>query len=186
MTCAPWGDPEDLVDRPSPYDSVVATLDSSTAKLCYSRPYARERVVFGGLVPYDTLWRTGANEPTILHLSSAAEVGGIAVDVGDYSIYTVPSLEGWILVLNASTSQWGLTREERGARGNLFPNAYTAEVRAQEVGRVPIQIEEVEYTDQLSAQLRRSDDAALDLIFDWEETRIVIPIRFTNAMPGAR
>jgi DUF2911 family protein len=184
MTCAPWGSSEDVAKRPSPYDSVVATVDSSTAKLCYSRPFARDRVVFGGLVPYDTLWRTGANEPTILHLSAPADVGGMAVEKGAYSIYTVPSAAGWTMVLNTSISQWGLTREERGAGGNLFPNAYTAEVRAQEVGRAPIQTQAVEYTDQLTAGLRPSGESMLELTVDWEETRIVIPIRFTGRPEG--
>ena len=177
MTCQPWGDSAALAERPSPYDSVTfAQGHELVAKLCYSRPYARGRVVFGGLVPYDTLWRTGANEPTIIHLSRPAEIAGLRVDAGDYSLYTVPSESRWTLVVNASTSQWGLTREERGAQGNLFPNAYTDEVRAQEVGRAPIEIEPIDPVEQLTARFVGTPPD-VQLLFEWEGARIVVPIR---------
>lgn len=162
---------------------MVRTDTVLRAKLCYSRPFARDRTVFGGLVPYDTLWRTGANEPTTLHLSGPAQIAGLAVEAGDYSIYTVPSPGRWQVVVNASTSQWGLTREERGAEGNLFPNAYTEQVRAQEVGRAPITTEEVPYTDQLTARFESANDDEHLLLFDWETTRVVIPVRLLGEGP---
>jgi hypothetical protein len=65
-------------------------VDSARAKICYSRPYARGRVIFGDLVPWDTLWRTGANEPTIIFLNRRATIAGMEVRQGSYSIYTVP------------------------------------------------------------------------------------------------
>lgn len=176
MTCAPWAAPEDLAARPSPFDSVVLTAGTNVeAKLCYSRPSARGRIVFGGLVPFDTLWRTGANEPTILHLARSGQVAGFAVAAGDYSIYTVPNPQSWQVVVNASTEQWGLTREERGPAGNLFPNAYTEEVRAQEVGRAVIEVQTVPYTEQLTATVEPVDAGGHRLFIDWETTRLVIP-----------
>jgi hypothetical protein len=156
----------------------MITVDGSLqAKLCYSRPFARGRTVMGELVPYDTLWRTGANEPTIIHFASPAEIAGISVEPGDYSIYTVPSIEQWRVVVNASTSQWGLTQDAYGAEDNFFPNAYTEDVRAQELGRVPISTEEVPYTEELTASFEDEGNSRYSLLFDWETTRIVIPIR---------
>lgn len=183
MTCQPWGTPEQLAERPSPYDSAMASVDSAQLKICYSRPAARGRTVFGELVPYDTLWRTGANEATILHLSAPAEIAGLQVEEGDYSIYTVPSPAGWTVVVNASTSQWGLTEDAVGPGGNQFTNAYTEEVRAREVGRAPIEVAPVSYTEVLTASFGEPAGGSIDLRVDWEETRIVIPIRFT---PPAR
>lgn len=181
MTCAPWGTPEQLATRPSPYDSIMLRADTVLeAKLCYSRPFARGREIFGALVPYDTLWRTGANEPTILHLSRPAQIAGLAVEPGDYSIYTVPRPSGWQVVVNASTSQWGLTRDEVGAQGNQFYNAYTPEVREQEVGRAPISVEPTAETDQLTARFESTSATEHRLLFDWATTRIVIPIVFTT------
>ncbi len=185
MNCAPWAPPEELAARPSPFDSVMLHRDTVLeAKLCYSRPLARGRTIFGGLVPFDTLWRTGANEPTILHLAEPAEIAGLAVDAGEYSIYTVPDSTQWMVVVNASTSQWGLTRDERGPAGNLNLNAYTDDVRAQEVGRAPIGTEQIPFVEQLTAAFAPTGvDSEYRLLFDWERTRIVVPLRFVPGTP---
>lgn len=178
FTCRFLGTPEDVAARPSPFDSVTIHTDAGSAKLCYSRPSARERLVFGGLVPYDTLWRTGANEATVLHITSDATIAGIPVAAGKYSIYTVPREDQWSLVVNASTDQWGLTQDAVGAAGNRFSNAYTPEVRAQEVARTAISIDSIDYVETLLASF---DEGArsVDLWVDWEHTRVVIPIVFT-------
>lgn len=185
MTCAPWGSPEEIADRPSPFDSVSTPQGERWAKLCYSKPAARGRVVFGNLVQYDTLWRTGANEPTTLHLSAPAVVAGMEVGEGDYSIYTVPTSDpsAWTVVLNASTSQWGLTHDAVGAAGNQFYNAYTEDVRAQEVGRRPLQVDSVDFVEQLTASFETTGDDEYSLYIDWEHTRIAIPVRFVEAPP---
>lgn len=90
LACKPMAEAADVAARPSPYDSVRITIGERTAQVCYSRPSAKGRVVFGGIVPFDSLWRTGANEPTILHLPFDAEIAGLAVPAGHYSVYTVP------------------------------------------------------------------------------------------------
>ena len=61
LKCEPRASGEQLTQRPSPYDSASVRVGNMEAKICYSRPIARDRVIFGGLVPYDMLWRTGAN-----------------------------------------------------------------------------------------------------------------------------
>ena len=91
LKCEPRASGEELTQRQSLYDSASVRVENMGAKVCYSRPIARGRVIFGGLVPYDILWRTGANEPTTIHLPFAAEIAGIALEPGKYSIYTVPS-----------------------------------------------------------------------------------------------
>ncbi len=139
---------------------------------------------FGGLVPFHTLWRTGANEPTILHLSQDAEIAGLSVEAGSYSIYTVPDPEQWTVVVNASTSQWGLTVDVLAPDGTIqFANAYTDEVRAQEIGRAPIETEGPDYTERIQASFGPPSDGDVDLYFDWAATRIVVPIRFGGAAP---
>jgi hypothetical protein len=182
MTCAPWGDPDQLAARPSPFDSVVwRSGDDLRAKLCYSRPFARGRVVFGGLVPYDTLWRTGANEATVLHLAQPTAIAGLEVEAGDYSIYTVPNAGRWTVVVNAAAGHWGLTRDEVGAGGVQFYNAYTDEIRDEEVGRRPITTEAIPFVEQLTAGFEASGPSTTRLLFDWETTRIVIPLRILPA-----
>jgi hypothetical protein len=171
--CEPQdGTPASRATRPSPYDSVSFRVGGREAKLCYGRPSARGRTVFGGLVPWDQLWRTGANEPTTLHLPFAAEVAGVRLTPGKYSLYTVPSTREWVVVLNASTSQGGLTRDE-----GQFRNEYTDEVRAREVGRALVASERTSApVEQLTFRAEATEAAAV-LVLEWENTRVRIPIR---------
>ena len=182
MECSPYASPDELAERPSPYDSVAFNVDAAMAKLCYSRPYARGRQVFGGeLVPWDLLWRTGANEPTIIHLNRAAEIAGLSVEPGSYSIYTVPSEGQWVVVVNSATGQWGQTRDMMTPGGTMSTNSYTSDVEAQEVGRAPISTEETdEYVEQFTARFGPPSATGADLLFEWETTRIVVPFRFVE------
>jgi len=173
LRCAPRG----AGDRPSPDGSLSFAVGDSPALLCYGRPSARGRAIFGGVVPWGELWRTGANEPTVLHLPFRAEVAGLRVARGKYALYTVPNPSGWTLVLNRSTRQWGLTRPERGPKGNLFPSAYTSWVAAAEVGRVPVEAREVPHVEQLTFRAEPLDDRTTLLLMEWERTQVVIPIR---------
>lgn len=155
-----------LEGRASPYDSTLISLGGQEAKLCYGRPSAKGRTVFGQLVPYDTLWRTGANEPTTIHLPFAAQIAGIAVEPGSYSLYTVPGRESWTVIVNRSTSQWG------------HEGQYTPEVRAQEVGRATVAAETLPSpveTFEIRAEPQGSD--AAELVLEWENTRVRVPIQ---------
>ncbi len=176
LNCEPRASAERLAQRRSPYDSAVVHVGSLEAKICYSRPLARGRVILGGLVPYDMLWRTGANEPTTIHLPFAAEIAGIALEPGEYSIYTVPSTREWVVVINASTSQGGLTRDEEE-----FSNDYVAEVRAQEVGRALAMSETIgEHVEQFTIRSEQTGDVSADIILEWERMRVRIPVEVTH------
>ena len=122
-------------------------------------------MIGGTAVPYGKLWRTGANEPTTLHIPVAATIAGVQVQPGTYSIYTVPSEGDWEVIVNRSTSQWG--HESR----------YTEEVKAQEVSRGKVKSSKlndpVETFTIKSAYAQRG----ADLVLEWENTRVTIPIR---------
>ena len=177
IACKPMAEPKDVAARPSPYDSVRLTIGDRTAQVCYSRPSAKGRVVFGGIVPLDSLWRTGANEPTILHLPFDAEIAGLAVRAGHYSVYTVPAQGQWQLVVNRSTSQWGITRDEPRADGGVNRSAYTADVAAQEVGRVPVAADSIEFVEQFTIRAEPAVGEASALVLEWERSRVRIPVR---------
>jgi hypothetical protein len=161
--CEPSGNME-LEGRSSPYDSTTIEVGEGVAKLCYGRPSLRGRTMIGGdAVPYDTLWRTGANEPSTIHLNVPATIAGLDVEAGSYSLYTVPRQgEEWTLIVNRSTSQWG--HESR----------YTQEVREQEVGRVPVRHEAI---DPAIEQLTfRPMEGGSGLVLEWQNSRVHIPI----------
>jgi hypothetical protein len=155
-----------VAGRASAYDSTAVTIGGDEALVCYGRPSMRGRTVFGGLVPYDTLWRTGANEPTILHLPFAASIAGIDVQPGSYSLYTVPGREQWTIIVNRSTSQWGIE------------NQYTPEVRAQEVARATVPAEQTDApVETFVIRSEPSGANAANLVLEWENTRVRVPIQ---------
>jgi CubicO group peptidase (beta-lactamase class C family) len=175
LACEPSDvDQTRLANRRSPYDSAEVLIGTKQARVCYSRPSARGRVVFGSeVVPYDTLWRTGANDPTIIHLPFAATIAGLTVPAGKYSIYTVPGRTEWKVVINRETARGGLTRDE-----GQFKNQYTAEVRGQELGRATVASEALTEPVEkftIRSEMKGTDQA--DLILEWEKTRVRIPIR---------
>src|SRR5687767_9770988 len=82
--------------RQSPLDSLTFTAAKQTVKLCYGRPSARGRKMIGGdNVPFGKLWRTGANEPTVIFTPVALDIAGVKVEPGKYSIYSVPGAKEW-------------------------------------------------------------------------------------------
>jgi hypothetical protein len=150
--------------RTSPYDSATIQLDEGMAKVCYGRPALKGRTMIGGeAVPYGTLWRTGANEPTTVHLNVPATIAGMEVEPGSYSLYTVPR-EGdtWTLIVNRSTSQWG------------HESTYTDEVRAQEVGRADVPVESID--EQVELLTIRPADEGSGAVLEWQNTRVHIPM----------
>lgn len=184
LACQPMASGTDLTSRASPYDSVAFGIGSGRAQVCYSRPFVKGRTVFGGIVPYDSLWRTGANEPTILHLGFPAEIAGLAVEPGSYSIYTVPSLTQWQVVVNRSTSQWGITLDAPTPNGGVNRSAYTPEVAAQEVGRAPVTADSIEFVEQFTIRPEPATGDATAILLEWERTRVRIPIRSTAPPPS--
>jgi hypothetical protein len=73
----------------------------------YGQPHARGRTIVGNVVPFDAVWRTGANEATSLVTDADITIGGVPVPKGSYTLYTRPSRSGWKLIINKNTGQWG-------------------------------------------------------------------------------
>lgn len=145
-------------ERPSPLTTTRFELNGSEALLCYGAPSARGREIMGGLVVYDQPERIGANEPTTLHLSSAATVGGVALEPGSYSIYAIPGADEWEIFINSNWERWGIPIDES--------------VRSGDVGSFTATPEE---TDEFVETLQyRWEDGAL--LLEWENTRVRIPV----------
>ena len=88
-------------------DSVQTTIGGGVIKIRYSRPAVRGRVIFGEIVPYDRFWRTGADAATKLTLSQAIYFNGKELPAGEYSIFTLPSKNGWTIMFNKESDIWG-------------------------------------------------------------------------------
>lgn len=93
---------------PSPTQAIKQDFAMGNIELTYSRPSAKGRKVFGDLVPYNKLWRTGANGATIIKFSDPVEIKGKRVDTGSYALYTIPGAESWEIILNKGLKNWGV------------------------------------------------------------------------------
>jgi hypothetical protein len=92
----------------SPKANIKQTVGLTDVEVTYSRPSARGRAVFGNLVPFGKLWRTGANENTIINFSDDVVIDGKTLKKGKYAIYTIPKIESWEVIFYLSTDNWGL------------------------------------------------------------------------------
>jgi DUF2911 family protein len=156
-----------LEGRKSPLDSLTFTLSGKQVKVCYGRPSARGRVMLGGAdIPYGKLWRTGANEPTIVYTPVSLSLAGIRVGPGVYSLYTVPAKSEWEVIVNRSISQWG--KEDQ----------YTDEVKAQEVGRAKVKSESTgKPVEIFTIRAEPRGNQAASLVLEWEKTRVTLPVQ---------
>jgi hypothetical protein len=92
----------------SPRDTIRTSIGGANFTITYSRPMKRGRVIFGGeMVPWGEVWRTGANEATHFHTDKDLVIGGTPVPAGTYTLWTIPRPEGWTLIINKQTGQWG-------------------------------------------------------------------------------
>ena len=91
----------------SPADSVRVNVAGAELSVRYSRPSVRGRVIFGNVVPWNKVWRTGANEATLFETSTDRVLGGTTVPAGKYTLWTIPARDAWKLIINRNTGQWG-------------------------------------------------------------------------------
>jgi len=163
-TCWIRGPANKLAERPSLLDSRAVQLGGGTIKVCYGRPSARGRKVMGGLVPFDEPWRLGANEATSVNVPFAAEIAGVRVSPGSYTLYVIPSASKWQIVVNRGVQRWGVPINK--------------DVRAADVGTGTVSTESLGApVETLTLQFAPPAGNATELIVEWEKTRVRIPIR---------
>ncbi len=131
-------------------------------KVVYGQPWARGRTIFGELVPFGQVWRTGANEGTEIFFQSDVDFGGQHVPAGLYTIFTIPGESAWTVILNRQLRQWGV-------RG------YNDEYDAARVD-VPVTATD-ELVEGFSIRfLEDEGDADVQLTISWERTSVAVPV----------
>ena len=147
--------------RPSPSGTADVTLKGQTISIQYSRPSMRGRKIMGGLVPYGEVWRTGANEATQISTPLNLTIGGANVPAGLYTLYSLVGEHNWKLIINKQTGQSG--------------TEYHAN---QDLVRVDMQIGKTSApVEQFTISWKKTGEAAADLIFEWETTRLTVPVK---------
>jgi len=148
--------------RPSPAASASCDLGGGkTVKTDYSSPRMKGRKIYGGLVPFGEVWRTGANEATTFVASSDLIVGGKAVPAGSYTIFTIPTADKWTLIVSKKTGEWGI------------PYRYESDELARidmKVSKLPSPVENFTIGYEKSG-------AGCTMTLDWETTRASVDIK---------
>lgn len=137
--------------------SPKAYANGKYVEVTYGQPSKRNRVIFGGLVPYDTVWRTGANEATEITFKKNAVFGGKKIKAGTYTLFTIPHETHWDIILNSQLGQWGAYEYEKYKSKNVLTT--TALV---------YELEEV--LEKLTVTIKK--DA---VTFEWDKTGISVP-----------
>src|SRR5690349_18638480 len=102
----------------SPPDSVTGKIGDATIAISYSSPSVKGRKIWGELVPYDKVWRAGANKATIFTTDKAIKVEGKDLPAGKYSLFALPGQNEWQFIFNSQTGQWGI---KKGGEANRDP-----------------------------------------------------------------
>jgi hypothetical protein len=154
---------EQVPPRPSPLAIVTARYKDSYLKITYSQPHRRGREIFGAMVPYNLVWRTGANEATEITLTKDLFVAGKLVAAGTYSLFTIPDKEKWTIILNKDIGLWGSY--------NYNPNADLLRFE------VPVQLlTDVVYEAFTILIEQKNNKAQISLL--WDKIKVSFPVDF--------
>lgn len=149
----------------SPEETVAFALADASIKVVYNRPFKKNRVIFGALVPYGKVWRTGANEATTFSCSRDLSIKGAILKAGTYTLWTIPNEESWSVIFNSEFGQWGIDSKgdanrdpERDALEVTVPVAhYTKVIEQFTIAFDPV-----------------GDDA--EMVFLWDDTVVAVPL----------
>ena len=141
-------------------DTTRASIGSASFTIDYGRPLARGRTLLGGIIPYDIVWRTGANAATQFTTSAPITLAGLALPAGKYTLWTVPRAKGVELIVNKQTGQWG-----------------TGYDRSQDLGRAPMATERpAAPVEQFTISIVPADARHGTLAMEWGSFRWTAPV----------
>ena len=147
--------------RPSPNATAGQTIGTTNVTVGYSRPSVRDREVFGGLVPYDAVWRTGANEATTVTFSDDVMVEGEMLPAGTYALFTIPGEDAWTVIFNGTAQQWGSFRYDE----------------AQDALRVTVEpMMDAPMQEQFEIRFTDVSDSAATMVLHWDTVGVPVQI----------
>lgn len=154
--------------RPSPLAVVTSRYKDTYIKITYSQPHKRGRAIFGGLVPFGQVWRTGANEATELTVTRDIKINGTDLKAGSYSLFTIPQKDAWTIIINGELGLWG---------------AYNYNNKL-DVARFDVPVTPVtEFVYEAFTILIDPRNARADLVLAWDRSKVIIPIQFQEPTP---
>ena len=144
-----------------PGQATLTFADGKTVTIDYSRPSMRNRKIFGGLVPYDQVWRTGANAATSLKTDVDLNISGTTIPKGSYTLYTLPGMNSWQLIISTQTGQWG-TQYNQG----------------QDLARIPMKVtERPSGLELFTISFDKAGGNSATLKLEWENTIASVDVK---------
>ena len=151
--------------KASPEGTVAYEKKGLKVDVYYNRPSKKGRDIFGGLVPYDVVWRTGANEATTFTTDQDLAIGGQTLPAGKYTLWTIPGPNDWKVIFNKEMYGWGVDFDQKAQR--------KPESDALQVTIVPEALPDVLEMFTISVE----DDPVPTLVLAWDRTRVAVPLR---------
>ena len=144
------------VPRPSPNASLSQTIGITEVVLHYSRPGVKSRTIWGGLVPYNEVWRTGANENTTISFSTPVKVEGHELPAGTYGLQTIPTQGDWTVIFSKDANEWGAF-------------SYKKEDDALRIQAKP---QPGEFRERMAFEFEDLTDTAAKVVLQWEKLKL--------------
>ncbi|MCP9198348.1 DUF2911 domain-containing protein [Gramella sp. GC03-9] len=158
----------------SPEDTVIFQKDELRIEIFYNRPYKKGREIFGQLVPYNEVWRTGANEATTFETNHDLLVDGSLLPAGKYTLWTIPMENSWKVIFNSEMYPWGIDMEEKAYR-NPESDALVLERPVEKLSQ---------NIDQFTILLEQEAEF-INMMFVWDRTLVSLPLKMAEAPEGA-
>lgn len=150
-------------DKKEAPKSPKVTTESKEVKVTYGQPSKRGRVIFGQLVPYGEVWRTGANEATEITFKKDVMIGGKEVKSGTYTLFTIPQKDKWTIILNSELRQWGAYDYEKH--------------KDKDVLKTEVPVKKAPLHEKLTYSFTEISDG-VTLGIAWDEVAVYVPIIF--------
>ena len=147
--------------QPSTTQTIMQDFGLGAISLTYSRPNVKGRQIFGDLLPYDQIWRTGANSATVIKFTEAVKIEGEDLAAGEYALFTIPGKTEWTIIFNKGTKEWG-----------SYTYSETNDVLRVKVKPVMLQ----DKVETFTIQLGRIYDTTAQLQLMWENTAVHVSI----------
>ncbi|KAA1245666.1 DUF2911 domain-containing protein [Aquimarina sp. RZ0] len=151
----------------SPEQTITHTSKDAVFTVYYNRPYKKKRKIFGHLVPFGKVWRTGANEATTFDTNKDILVDGTILKAGTYTLWTVPNKDSWKVIFNGYEYDWGVSMIDGSPARDPEYDALTLEVPVQPLLNV---------VEQFSIYFEEANNFSI-MYIAWDQTAIAIPLK---------
>ncbi len=149
----------------SPEDTVGYIKNDLQLSVFYNRPYKKGRPIFGALVPFGEVWRTGANEATVFTANKDLTLEGQVLPAGKYTIWTIPNADMWEVIFNSKQYIWGVDSEGKASRDPAF-----------DVLNIKIPVDKKSDVTEQFTIFFTEINSQINMVFEWDQTKVSVPI----------